>query len=300
MTEILRNMTILITGSNGFIGKNLCRELQLSGANIIAILHRNNDLDLPIEKIYYDGTYESLYLPLQSKKIDVVVHLATCFLPNHKEAQITDLIDANIKLGTHLLELTKQKGISAFINTSTYAQNSKHQGYDPQNLYAATKQAFEVIMKYYEETSQTKFVTLELTDTYGPGDSRPKFINLILNAISKDVVFNMSLGEQEICYLYIDDAVNAFKTCIEHLYNAVITENSKFSVYSDEVFKLKDLVVEVCDTLNVTLEINPGFYPYRFREIMTYQPSYIKLPGWKCVNSIKDGLKKMKKNAYEN
>lgn len=296
MSEIVRNMTILITGSNGFIGKNLCRELYLSGANIIAVLHQNNDLDIPVEKIYYDGTYQSLSVPLNKRKIDVVVHLATCFLPNHKETQISDLIDSNIKFGTHLLELTKQMGISAFINTSTYAQNYNHQGYNPQNLYAATKQAFEVIMKYYEETTQTKFIILELTDTYGPGDSRPKFINLILDAITKKVVFNMSLGEQEICYLYIEDAVSAFKTCIAHLQNGVITENSKFSVFSDEVFKLKDLVTEVCRIFDEKLETNQGFYPYRLREIMTFQPSYIKLPGWKCENTIKDGLIKMKNN----
>jgi nucleoside-diphosphate-sugar epimerase len=288
-------MTILITGSNGFIGKNLCKELYNSGANIIALLHKNNDLDIPVEKIYYDGTFQSLSEPLNNRKVDIVVHLATCFLPNHKETQIADLIDANIKFGTHLLELSKQKEVSAFINTTTYAQYYNHQGYNPQNLYAATKQAFEVVMKYYEETSQTKFVTLELTDTYGPGDARPKFINLILDAITKKIVFNMSLGEQEICYLYIDDAVSAFKTCIEHLQNGIIVESSKYSVFSDEVYKLKDLVVEVCDILNEKLETNPGFYPYRLREIMTYQPTYTRLPGWKCENTIKDGLIKMKK-----
>jgi nucleoside-diphosphate-sugar epimerase len=290
LAEILKNKTVLVTGATGFIGRNLVQKLFDIGSQVIAVVHNNDNLSIPVEKIVYDGSYQSLISVVSERNIDLVVHLATQFLTNHKPDQITALIDANIKFGTQLLELTRQKQIPYFINTSTYAEYYQHNGYAPQNLYAATKYGFESIMKYYEGITKTLFVTLELTDTYGPGDSRPKFINLVLDALSKKEKFKMSPGEQEICYLYIDDAVDAFITCIRLMVGKVITGNDHFSVYADEVYKLTDLVALVADHMHAELSTEPGFYQYRDREIMTFQPTFQKLPGWNSKISIRQGL----------
>jgi len=295
MYKNFQNLNVLISGASGFIGKNLVNKLSVLGSNITILLHNNLDIENEVEKIVFDGSYESLYSPLKDKKIDVVIHLATYFLANHKGEQLDNLIDSNVKFGTFLLELTKQKKIPYFINTSTYAQSYNNINYSPQNLYSATKQAFETIMKYYEETSNSRFVTLELTDTYGPGDPRPKFINLVLNAISKGGVFNMSEGEQEICYLFIEDAVDAYVKCIDMLTSNEIISNTKYSVFSDEVYKLKDLVDEVCNILEIKIETNRGYYPYRDREIMKFKPTYPILTNWASKISLKEGLKIMTK-----
>jgi len=289
-SEILKNKTILLTGATGFIGKHLLKKLYESGSQVIAIVHNSDNITLPVEKIVFDGTYQSLFTPISERKIDFIVHLATQFLTNHKPDQVSALIDANIKFGTQLAELTRQKQIPFFINTSTYAEYYQHNGYDPQNLYTATKYGFESILKYYEEITKTLFVTLELTDTYGPGDSRPKFINLVLDAITKNEKFRMSPGGQEICYLYVDDAVNAFTHCMSLMADKVITENVHFSVYADEIYKLTDLVSLVADHMHVDLLTEKGFYPYRDREIMTFQPTFPKLPGWNSKISVKQGI----------
>jgi len=288
-----KEITILMTGTSGFIGTCLSNKLLESGANVISISHNNKSNIENIKYVDYDGTYESIYEPLKNLKIDIVIHLATLFIANHKSEQINDLIDSNIKFGCYMLELTNQKGIPYFINTTTYAQHYLHKGYNPQNLYAATKQSFESIVKYYEEISKTIFLTLELTDTYGPNDTRPKFINLLLNAISNNVTFNMSMGEQEISYLNVEDAALAYIHSINLLLENKISTNSKFSVYNDEILKLKDLVSKVCAKLNSKIEINRGYYPYRTREIMTFKPTYPKLPGWNAEIKIVDGILKM-------
>ncbi len=290
LINIFKDKTILITGASGFIGSSLLKYLYDNEVNIIAVVHKTKNIDLPIQTIEYDGSFESLSNSLIDKEIDLVLHLATLFIANHKSDQISDIIDANIKFGAHILELTKQKKIPAFINTSTYATNFKHEGYNPQNFYAATKQSFFDLIKYYQETTNTVFITLEMTDTYGPGDTRPKFINLVLDAISNQQTFKMSLGEQEICYLYIDDAVNAFAHCIMLLIKNEIEINSSYSVYSNEVFQLIDLVSYVSELSGYTLETERGFYPYRDREIMTYKPTYPKLVGWESKVMLKEGI----------
>jgi len=289
-TNYLKNKTILVTGASGFIGRNLINKLSATGAKLIAVIPASESVFLPAETITYDGSFESLTVPFSESKIDFIVHLATLFLNNHKPEQITPLIDSNVKFGTHLLELCRQLKIPFFINTSTYFVFSQHNGYNPQNLYAATKYSFEAIMKYYEEITSTVYVTLELTDTYGPGDSRPKFINLVLDAIMKNETLKMSPGEQEICYLYIDDAVDAFICCMSLMAEKVITRNEHFSVYSGETYKLKDLVTLVASYMKADLPVEAGFYPYRDREIMKFQPTFPSLPGWKSKISIREGL----------
>ena len=285
-----KEINVLISGGTGFIGKNLIKRLLEEGCNIFTIINESRTHESRIQEIKYDGSYQSISKPLEGQKIDFVIHLATKFLSNHKSNQLADLVDSNLKLGTFLLELTKEKNISNFINTSTYAQHYLHDGYNPQNLYSATKQAFEDLMKYYEETTSTFFLTLELTDTYGPDDTRSKFINLLLNAIRKNEPFNMSCGEQEICYLFVDDAIEAYLKAMELILNKNLGPNNKYSVYSNEIFRLIELVDVVCKDLNSNIEINKCYYPYREREIMTYKPTYKKLPFWTAKTTLTQGI----------
>jgi nucleoside-diphosphate-sugar epimerase len=58
-------------------------------------------------------------------------------------------------------------GIRRLVNAGTTWQHYLGQVYDPVNLYAATKQAFEAILKFYTSTRDFQAITLELTDTYG-------------------------------------------------------------------------------------------------------------------------------------
>lgn len=294
-----KNLNILVTGSTGFIGRNLLQELYNKGANISAIVNKNNTLSVDCNIISYDGSYQSLINNLKETKIDVIIHLATCFIANHKPEDVDRLIDSNILFGCHLLELTKEKQIPYFINTSTYAQYYDNLEYNPQNLYSATKQAFEDLLKFYEQTLDSTFLTLELTDTFGIGDTRPKFINLLIESYVNKTPFLMSPGEQEICYLYIGDVVNAYIKAIDLLLTLKIKKSSKFSVYSKEVYKLKELAAIVFDILGANNKIELGYYPYRKREIMKFIPKYPKLPNWNCNYSLSEAILELKKEQYE-
>lgn len=288
--ELFKDKTYLITGATGFIGNNLVDKLLKYGTKIIAITHKNQLTNNLIESVKFDGSYESILKPIENKKIDGVLHLAAMFLSNHKADQIGELIDSNIKFGAFLLEITKNKQIPFFINAATYAQSYDHNGYNPQNLYAATKQSFEDLIKYYEVDSNIFFLTLELTDTYGKGDTRPKFINQLLSAIEDNSPFKMSKGEQEINYLNVDDASNAFITAINLIQDGVVANGNHYSVFSNETYKLIDLVHLVCSKLNSNILIDNGYYPYRKREIMTFKPSYLKLPNWNAKVSLMEGI----------
>ncbi|MFG4004740.1 NAD-dependent epimerase/dehydratase family protein [Flavobacterium aquidurense] len=271
---------ILITGGTGYIGSNLIDELLKKDFEVYALLNisNTNKLNDKLHFVKYDGTFESLLVI--EVEIDIIVHLATVFVSNHSTQVVDSMFKTNILLGVHLLEFAKERGIKRFINTSTYAQSIDSSYYNPQNLYAATKQAFDDILKFYSETGTINSITLALYDTYGPRDNRPKFINLVIEAFKKDEIFNMSPGNQIIRYVYIDDVVNAFCMSIELLLSNSINKSITYNVYGDESFSLNEMITHLCEIFKIKLKTNPGFYKYRDREIMDCEPKYERIPNW--------------------
>ena len=289
-------MNILLTGGTGYIGSNLIDKLLTKGFTVCAIY--NNTIPDKVNDnliwIKYNGSYDSL-LKIDFK-IDTILHLATLFAPKHSIDLIDRMISANILLGIHILEFAREKQITNFINTSTYAQSIDESNYNPQNFYTSTKQAFEDILKFYTESGFVKNITMSLYDTYGPNDTRPKFINLVINALNKNEVFNMSYGNQEIRYVYIEDVIEAFCMAIELLKSNQISKSETFSVCGSESFTLNELVIHVNKVLGKNLITNPGFYPYRDREIMECEPKYSKIPGWFPKINLEEGVKQIIKN----
>lgn len=289
-------MNILVTGGTGYIGSNLIDRLLSEGHNVWAIYNDTipKSINDNLRWVKYNGRYDSL-LKIDGE-IDIILHLATLFSPKHSIDLIDKMISANILLGIHLLEYARESKIENFINTSTYAQSIDDNSYNPQNFYTSTKQAFEDILKFYTESGFVKNITLSLYDTYGPNDNRPKFINLVINALDKNEIFNMSLGNQEIRYVYIDDVIEAYCLAIELLKSNKILKSETFSVCGNESFTLNELVKHINIILEKNLITNPGFYPYRDREIMECKPKFPKIPGWLPKVNLEEGVKQIIRN----
>jgi len=238
----------LISGGSGFIGSHLAKKLVDLGneVHIIIIPSCNIDLLKGYEEniIFheYDGTFHSLDNALVNSKPDVVFHLASVFISQHQPIDIDNLILSNILFGTHLVEAIVQNGVRKLINTGTSWQHYNNSEYDPVNLYAATKQAMEDIIKYYCEADKLYAVHLKLFDTYGPNDPRPKLLNLLKKAILTGEVLEMSGGEQLIDLVYIDDVVEAFYIASEFIFNTKYI-NCSYGISSNSPIKLKNLII---------------------------------------------------------
>lgn len=289
-------MNILITGGTGYIGKNLVNTLLTKGNKVFLLKRKNSKNDIKHEnlvEIIYDGTSASL--EKIKDKIDIVYHLATCFLVNHKTENLEELINSNILFGTQILEYMSKNNIKYFINTETYAESITGEEYNPQNLYSATKMAFKSILKYYVDTYDMKAISLVLSDTYGPNDTRKKFLNLVVDTLrSQDLNFKMSLGEQEICYIYIEDVVEAYLETGKLILSLKDKELRTYSVFGNEILTLNNLVDSLEKIFGKKLNIAKGYYPYRLREIMKFNYKHIeRLPNWEPIISLEEGVKKL-------
>ena len=136
-------------------------------------------------------------------------------------------------------------------------------------------------------------ISLVLSDTYGPNDVRKKFLNLVLEVLkSENNEFKMSPGEQEICYIYIDDVITAYIEAIKLISKLEEKDLKTYSVFGNEILTLNSLVELLEGLYNKKLKIEKGFYSYRLREIMKFNYSSIeRLPNWSPKVSLKDGVK---------
>lgn len=292
-------MKILVTGATGFIGKHLSKKLLKEGNSIYTIIRKQSareNLERNNIKCFIDNnSTEDMIEYFKSKKFDGVIHLASCFIVEHKPEQIGELIDSNLSFSTRVLEAATRSNVKWFINTGTFWQHYENRDYSPVNLYAATKQAFESIADYYVETSKINFVTLKLNDTYGPEDPRPKIFSLWKKIVETGETLGMSPGEQLIDITYIDDVVDAYVRMIKLLKNDDAKEfrGKSFAVSSGNPLKLRELAEVFSKVTNRKLNIIWGERPYRKREVMVPWNKGENVPGWSPKVSLEEGIKQI-------
>jgi len=291
-------MNILVTGGTGFIGENLIREL-LNNHEVFLLVRPNSDWsNIAVKHIFvFQDNLDQLTNYLVENNIDGIIHLASLYLTQHKPEDIKELVLSNIYLGTALLEASKASKVKWFINTGTFWQNyiSDSKEYCPVNLYAASKQAFINLAKFYTETSNIQFVTLKLCDTFGPNDSRPKILNLFKRISETQEILGMSPGDQQLDILYIDDVVAGFICLVNNLEEDVLLD-SEYVLCAKKRFTLKELAEVYSQVSGKKLNIDWGGRTYRNREVMQVWNKGKVLPNWKPIYDIEAGIKLFLKN----
>lgn len=293
-------MNILITGATGFIGSHLVKLLQNEKHKLFCTLLPNEKNPFGEENVKSivvnsDDINTTVFF-LTKNKVDGIIHLASYVQSGeHKPENIETLLNANIIFGTTLLEAASIAKVKWFINTGTYWQFYKNETYCPVNLYAASKQAFMDIAKYYWDSDKIKFCTIVLYDTYGPNDTRPKIFNLWQKIAENGETLDMSPGEQLIDISHIDDIVSAFALLANHLSNNYpeIKNGECFAVKAEKRYTLKELALIFEKATNKKLNINWGGKPYKQKEVMIPWSNANVVPGWKPLISVFDGINEL-------
>jgi nucleoside-diphosphate-sugar epimerase len=287
----------LVTGATGFVGSHLAKRLINEGWETHIIVRQQSKLDIISEikgklTIHeHNGTTEGMLDILSKSNPMVVFHLASLFLVQHQSNDIESLIKSNILFGVQLVEATVKKEIYNLVNAGTSWQHHNNEDYSPVNLYAATKQAFEDILKFYLETTPLRAITLKLFDTYGPNDPRPKLFNLLKKVAEEEKHLAMSPGEQLIDIVYIDDVIEAFILAAKRLLSGQGEKYEEYVVSSGKPVKLRDIVKIYEEVIGRELPIEWGGRPYREREVMAPWNRGKRLAGWKAKVNLKEGIK---------
>ena len=274
-------MKILLTGATGFLGSALLHKLTDLGIDVVVVGRTASDNCLS------DGLSHE-------KPIDGCVHLATCYLPSHTEEQIQDLIESNVLFGTRIAEAAVKLGCKWFINAATFWQHASDGA--PVNLYAATKEAFQDVLAYYNTAQGLKFANLELTDTYGENDPRKKLVNLWCKALYTKTSLPMSQGRQEVELLHRDDVVAAFVGLSQMLNSGdvrIAGHGETYYLPVKERLTLRQVAAVFERVTGDALPIKWGARPERAREIMRIEHRGDPLPGWEQRIALEEGFRRV-------
>ncbi len=282
---------IILTGCTGFIGENFIKE-NYKDYDFYCVFNRRR-----LNKKYFKGSikYDGNFVKLKNffKKInpDIVVHLATKFLKEHKENDIYKLNYSNIFFGNQILEAMIKTNCRKLINFSSVWQNSENnKQYNPNNLYSATKEAFEKILFFYIRRHRVNCITLKIYDTYGYGDKRKKIINFILEKIKKKnrklILYNKNQELNLTHYSDINSAINSTIKILNKKNNKRIFKT--FAVRSKNTLKIHQIVKTIEQVFKVKLIIN---WKKGNNVIKKINKTFTILPKWKTKKNFITGLK---------
>ncbi len=288
---------ILITGITGYIGSNLARSL-IRGHKVFGLVREPvkmeyiQDIAQSLTLLPYDGTYESMDSALAKSRPELVYHLAAYYIGAHGPDGVSKMIASNISLGMYLLEAMAANKCTNLVYASSYMAHYHGEPYCPLNLYAATKQALFDIMKYYTDAEFLRAATLIISDTYGPGDHRPKLLNVVRRWLMAGGELALTDGEQDYDVVYIDDVVQAFVMAGE-LLSGGQWSNERFQIFSEHPLTLRQTVEKLLQIYGSTMKPEWGTRPPLEREIRKAVRLYPVVPGWRQQVTLEEGLKKI-------
>src|SRR5699024_5944682 len=185
-------MKILITGSEGFVGKNLVAELKNRDYNDLYLYGR----ETPFEN-----------LEKWTEDCDFIFHLAGVNRPKNEDEFMAGNADLTSQL-TKLLE-RNQNNSPIMISSSIQAEID--------NPYGRSKKAGEDYILEYGQKNNVPVYIYRFSNLYGKW-SKPNYNTVIATFcynIARDLPIQVNNQDAMITFQYIDDVVNELINCME-------------------------------------------------------------------------------------
>ena len=211
---------VLVTGADGFIGKNLVMELLKNNIDVYAVIYPGNNVYKNIVHHKLHVINMNLNYVLQNtsefpKGIDVMYHFAWIGVRPELRNDL-DVQMSNIQMSLDCLKLASELGIKKVIfpgSTNEYLYYGKPINKDavpsPSNAYGATKIALRYLCSDYAARNNIEFVYTIITGIYAADRKDSNVIFYTIDKLLKGEKPSLTKLEQLWDYVYVEDVIGA-------------------------------------------------------------------------------------------
>ncbi len=200
-------MRILVTGAKGFVGKNLCAQLN----NIKDGKARN--YDVAVDAVYeYDLDNTPEDLDVWCREADFVFNLAGVNRPQNPE----EFVQGNFDFASALLDTLKAHNNTCPVMLSS-SQQASLTGRFGNSEYGRSKKAGEDLFLQYGQKTGAKVLVYRFPNLFGKW-CRPNYNSAVAtfcNAFANDLPYTVNDPSVELELLYIDDLVDEMIACLK-------------------------------------------------------------------------------------
>lgn len=248
-------MNVLVTGSNGFVGKNLVSELK----NIRDKKNKKYDVELNIFE--YDLGINEDKFDYFCKNADFVFHLAGVNRPKNE----SEFMEGNFGFTSTLLSTLKKHSNKAPVLITSSIQAALD------NPYGKSKKAGEDLVFKYGKDNDVNVYVFRLANVFGKW-CKPNYNSVIATFcynISHDLLIKINDENATLNLVYIDDVIKSF---LQKLFS-----NEKCSeilsiptVYSVKLGDIANLLYDFKNTDNFVPDVSDEFTKKLYSTYLSY------------------------------
>ncbi len=272
-------MKVLVTGSEGFLGRRLCALFEAQNKH--TVLHY--DLQLGHDVLNAKQFDDAL------KGVDACIHLAAVadLYIAEENPELTQRV--NVEATQNVIDACNRHNVRLlFASTVCAYGNNGHEQSDenaplaPTEVYASSKVTAETLLL----DQLDKHCILRLATFYGPNMRPSLATSVFLNALLNDEVIHIhGDGQQTRCYTHVDDVARGIICILESKQNGV------FNVAGEEEVSVLELIYILAKITNKTPRLD--FIDDRFGQIRrsNITSNRLRRLGWTPRYSIVQGLR---------
>ncbi len=288
-------MHVLVTGSNGFLGQELVRQLLAQGHQVTGF--DRSGPRTPADYSFHLGDLVDLPGLIEignSARFDAIIHTAAISHPVDSRQIPLQTVLTNALGTTHVLELARMFHIPRVVNLSSECAYGDNQALgvidesaplNPSTPYGCTKVFTEKLGQVYSDLYQVSVVSLRPGWIYGPGQFMQCYLKSLLRAaIDGESLHQATGGDYRLQYVHVSDVAAACLLAMQvddsrlrqRVFNVTAGEQER---YADVAGRVRDLYpgadIRIGGGGIDILDANARFDIGAAREQLGYRPQYL-------------------------
>lgn len=256
----------IITGADGFIGRNLVQELLKNNYEVYAVVRKKSLAEQKIKdhnRLHFIecdmNHYEKLLNHTELKNIPIIFHFAWAGVSDQYSMDYITQLN-NVKCACDLQNVASQLGIKRIVFADSIMEyehlKAMEEGFyqvSMRNTYHVAKITARNLIQLRAANMNMEFIPVVISNIYGIGENSPRFINTTIRNLLHRKHMSFTSGEQMYDFIYISDAIRAIRLAGERGKN-----NKLYYIGNAKQRSLKSFLLEMRDVIATDMELGIG------------------------------------------